>query len=79
MNSSFKTVVISNWMARILQAVLQIYIIRLLTTILNLDEYAMYTLLVALAYWICLSDFGLGVSLQNFISECRAKEKDFSP
>lgn len=79
MNSSFKTVVISNWMARILQAVLQIYIIRLLTTILNLDEYAMYTLLVALASWIYLSDFGLGVSLQNFISECRAKDKDFSP
>lgn len=75
---SFKLVVLSNWISKILQASLQIYSIRLLTIILNLDEYAIYTLLMVLANWIILSDFGLGSSLQNFITECRVKNLSYN-
>lgn len=67
----------SGWIARIIQVILQIYIIRLLTSILNVDEYAAYTLLMALFGWIVLSDFGLTISLQNFISEMRAKKVSY--
>lgn len=76
--NSFKLVVLSNWISKFLQAFFQIYTIRLLTGILELDEYAMYTLLVALSGWILLSDFGLGASLQNFISECKVKNLNYN-
>jgi putative O-antigen transporter len=76
--NSFRLIVLSNWISKILQAFLQIYTIKLLTVILGLDEYAIYTLLIALSGWIFLSDFGLGSSLQNFISECRVKNLDYN-
>ena len=76
--NSFRLIVLSNWISKILQAFLQIYTIKLLTVILGLDEYAIYTLLIALSGWIFLSDFGLGSSLQNFISQCRVKNLDYN-
>lgn len=74
---SYQIVIISSWGARIIQAFLQIYIIKLLTTILDVNNYAVFTLLVVLAGWILLTDFGISISLQNFISEMRAKNNDY--
>lgn len=74
---SYQIVTISGWISRVIQAILQIYIINLLTTFLNIDNYAMYTLLAALLGWLALSDFGLNISLQNYISECRSKNINY--
>lgn len=74
---SYQIVAISSWIARIMQAILQIFIIRLLTTILNIEDYAMYTLLIVLLGWIALSDFGIPISLQNHISQLRANDNEY--
>lgn len=74
---SYQIVILSSWGARIVQAFLQIYIIRLLTTILDINTYAIFTLLIVLAGWIILSDFGISLSLQNFISEMKAKNNEY--
>jgi hypothetical protein len=46
--------------------------IRLVVRTLGADNYAAFALLCALGGWFLLADFGLGFSLQNFISKSRA-------
>lgn len=70
---TYQIVTISSWVAKIIQAIIQILTIQLLTTILDVNQYATYTLLFALFYWVALSDFGLSVSLQNLISKMRTQ------
>ncbi len=41
-----------------------------------MEGYAFFTILISVAGWFTLVDFGVGQSLQNFISESRAKESD---
>ncbi|WP_269869231.1 MATE family efflux transporter [Paenibacillus caseinilyticus] len=67
----------SAWISRIISAALQILIIRLLTDVLSASEYAYFVLLTSLTGWYNLSSFGVGYSLQNYISELRAKGEDY--
>lgn len=60
------------WASRIVVAVIQLLSIRLLVADLGLEQYAMFALLTGLLGWYMLADLGLGVSVQNKISESRA-------
>lgn len=71
-------VAISSWLSKAIIAGVQIVSVRLLISILGEDQYAIFSLLSALLIWCSISDFGVGSSLQNFISECRAKEEKYN-
>lgn len=65
-------VVLSAWVSRIISAGSQLLCIRLLIDGLELERYAVFAVLVSLNGWFVLGDFGIGISVQNFISEKRA-------
>lgn len=63
----------SAWASRAVMALVQFASIRVLMSGLGLDQYAVFALLTGLTGWFMLADFGVGASLQNYISEYRAK------
>jgi O-antigen/teichoic acid export membrane protein len=75
--SPYLLVTISAWASRIATAVIQLASIRILLVGLGTERYAAYLLLVSLAGWYSLLDFGLGASLQNFVAEHRAKSESY--
>ena len=68
----------SAWISRIGIAAIQIFTIRTLTSYLGEEKYAVYVILYSLLAWCNLSECGVGFSLQNYISESRAAQKDYS-
>ncbi|WP_340621458.1 MATE family efflux transporter [Xenorhabdus siamensis] len=62
----------SAWLSRIISAVVQIICIKFIINSLGENGYATFSLLSALIAWTALFDFGIGNSLQNYISEKRA-------
>lgn len=66
-------VVLSAWVSKLITAVIQIAIIRIIISKIGLDLYAGLALLTGLAGWYVLADFGIGNSLQNYIAERRAR------
>lgn len=69
----------SGWAARLVTAVVQLVAVRLLLQNLGLDGYAVFALLTGLQGWFLLADLGLGVSLQNHVSEARARAESTAP
>jgi O-antigen/teichoic acid export membrane protein len=67
----------SAWISRVVIAFVQLASIRILMGSLGLEQYAMYALLMGLLQWYMLADIGLGISTQNRISECRAREASY--
>ncbi len=67
----------SAWVSRIIMALVQLVSIRVLMGTLGVEQYAMFALLVGLLHWYMLADIGLGISTQNKISECRARESSY--
>jgi len=45
---------------------------------LGSEQFAIFIILNSLISWYALADYGIGVSLQNHISEQRVKERDYS-
>lgn len=68
----------SAWGNRIITAGVQLVSIRLLLQGLGTEQYAIYLLLVSLAGWYGLLEFGLSASLQNFVAEQRAKAESYA-
>ena len=68
----------SAWISKILLAFLQVYMVRLLLLLLGNDNYALFAVLTGLMGWFALSDLGLGISLQNHISEYKSGNKEYS-
>lgn len=69
-------VALSSWVSKAIVAGVQLISIRYLLYSLGEEHYAIFSLLSGLLIWCSISDFGIGSSLQNFISETRAnKEK----
>lgn len=64
--------VVSAVLGRAVTALSQFMLMRLLLSAMPTDEYAAYVLLSSLATWFLLADFGIGASVQNYISEQRA-------
>jgi len=65
----------SAWISRIIVALVQLASVRFLITGLGLEQYSVFALLMGLGGWYALADFGVGVSVQNHVSESRAKVK----
>lgn len=73
LSQSHFLVAASGWGGKIVTAIAQLVSVRLIIDAVGVDQYAVFALLLALTGWLALVDFGLGASLQNYISECRVK------
>jgi O-antigen/teichoic acid export membrane protein len=69
---------ISGWGSRLLVALSQLLVIRILTDSLGMEEYAVFAIMAGIAGWFALADFGLGTGLQNTVSELRANKVDYT-
>jgi O-antigen/teichoic acid export membrane protein len=67
----------SAWTSKVIVSLVQIISIRTLLSYLGEERYAIYTIAFSLTLWFNLADFGLGFSLQNFISEARVKKESY--
>jgi O-antigen/teichoic acid export membrane protein len=67
----------SAWASRVVMALAQLAVIRVLIGSLGVEKYAMFALLMGLLQWYMLSDLGLGLSTQNRISACRARKQPY--
>ncbi len=77
-SSRYLLVAGSAWASRIMLALLQVASIRLLTMGLGQSAYAVYALLLGLAAWFTLADFGISAALQNLVAESRARGIDYT-
>lgn len=68
----------SAWGGRIVSAVVSLISVRVLLSGLGSQQYAVFAVLSSLVGWYALTDFGAGTSVQNYISEQRAKGKGYS-
>ncbi|MGW8192438.1 MATE family efflux transporter [Sphingomonas hankookensis] len=64
------------WLGRIIQVLAQLLVVRILTDHLGIEGYGVFALLASVATWFTLSDLGIAISLQNYISERRAGGAD---
>jgi len=64
------------WVTRIITAVIQVFSVRILISYLGTELYAGFAILTSLAGWFALAEFGLGSTLQNYVSEYRVKNKE---
>jgi O-antigen/teichoic acid export membrane protein len=67
----------SAWASRIVTALVLLASVRILMDILGLENYAVFVLLVGMTGWFMLADMGIGVSVQNHISESRARAQSY--
>jgi O-antigen/teichoic acid export membrane protein len=65
------------WTSRIVTAFALLASVRVLIDSIGLESYAVFTLLTGLTGWFALADMGIGVSVQNHISELRAKNQSY--
>lgn len=70
-------VALSSWVSKAIVAGVQVISIRYLLYSLGEEQYAIFSLLSGLLIWCSISDFGVGSSLQNFISETRANKEKY--
>lgn len=68
----------SSWLSKIIIAGVQLLSVKYLLEMLGESNYAIFSLLTGLMVWCSIIDFGIGSSLQNFISELRAKNQDYN-
>ncbi len=66
------------WISRAVMALSTLASVRLLMDNLGLENYAVFVLLTSMTGWFMLADFGVGSSVQNYISEARANNKIYS-
>lgn len=66
-----------SWVSQVLLAVVQLMIIPVLSVELGADSYAVFAIMTSLVLWFSLADFSLGYSVQNFVSEARAKGESY--
>ncbi|MCL2485225.1 MAG: MATE family efflux transporter [Endomicrobia bacterium] len=67
----------SAWTSKIIVSLVQIISIRELLLYLGEERYAIYIIAYSLIGWFGLTQFNVGASLQNFISESRARNENY--
>ena len=70
---SYVKVFLSGWLFRAVHIACKLVTIPLLLHILSGEEYVALVIVASLEGWFLLFDFGVGSSLQNYLSESRAK------
>jgi O-antigen/teichoic acid export membrane protein len=73
---SYLVVAIFGWLSKILFAVTQLISIPVFYHRLGTREFAVFVIMTSLNAWYNLFDLGIGSSLQNYISEYRANNRD---
>lgn len=66
----------SGWINRIIAAIVQIISIPLFIKTIGLNGYAAFSVAAGFMCWFLLADFGIGSTLQNEISLCRANNQN---
>lgn len=66
-----------SWVSRGIYVLASLYSIKIVTSLLSVNDFAIYAIITSIVSWLLLTDIGLGYSLQNFISENRAKSKAY--
>lgn len=66
----------SAWAGRIVALGTNFFNICVLLNFLGTENYAIAAVVLSLKGWFSLADFGLGISLQNYLSESRAQDTD---
>lgn len=72
-----KTAVIAGWIARALVIILSLVNSRLLIELVGIDGLAIQSILISLATWFSLLNFGIPSAVQNLISRYRAQNRDY--
>lgn len=72
-----KFAVITGWIARALVIILSLVNSRLLIELVGVEGLAVQSILISLATWIVLLNFGVPAAVQNMISRYRAEGKDY--
>ena len=67
-----------NCASKLITVAAQFISIRILIDLLGAEQYAVMALLLALPGWFLLCDFGVGASLQNYISECKVDNVNYN-
>ena len=65
------------WASRAVTALVLLASVRILMDSLGLENYAVFVLLTGLTGWFMLADMGIGSSVQNHISESRARGQSY--
>lgn len=72
-------VTITSWISIGIRTITNFLAIKFILPYLGVDGYAVYVILFSFISWVMLTDFGVGQSLQNYISEFRVKKQDYQP
>lgn len=67
----------SAWASRVIVSVIGLFSIRVLMKGIGAEQYAVSAVLGGLLGWYMLADMGVGISLQNHISERRARNEPY--
>jgi len=67
----------SAWTSKVIVSLVSIVSIRELLSYLGEERYAVYLIAYSLTVWFLLTQFNIGTSLQNFISQSRAKNENY--
>lgn len=70
-------ITIYSWVGRLVSIICSLFSLKLTTKLLGIDNYSIYLILSNVVAWAVLCDFGLGYSLQNYITELRSKGEDY--
>jgi O-antigen/teichoic acid export membrane protein len=70
-------VTITSWISIGISSLANFFAIKFILPYLGVDGYAVYVILFSFISWGMLTDFGIGQSLQNYISEFRVKKQDY--
>jgi len=63
------------WVGRGVQILAQLVAVRVLIEGLGANGYGAFAVLASLQGWFLLADLGIGISIQNYISEARARDE----
>lgn len=64
------------WIGRGIQVAAQLLAVRILVQGIGTEGYGVFAVLASLNGWLLLTDLGIGISLQNYISERRASAQE---
>jgi O-antigen/teichoic acid export membrane protein len=68
----------AGWLNRFIGAICQIVSISIALNYLGISNYAIFAIILGLQNWFTLTDLGFGFSLQNYVSEAKAKQEDMT-
>lgn len=69
----------SAWISRGINVIVRVFTIPILLSYLGIEQFAVFSIILSLEGWFLLCDLGLGSSVQNYLSEARARKENTGP